>query len=144
MLHCPWDSLGKNTGVGWHFLLQGIFLTQGSNPCLLHCWGTPYQWATWETLSRVKQGLAKPSMEWTVLAFIQPLIKLFHKTHSIILTALSTKAMVSLWPGFLEGWTHGENQLAKWTSRLSLLTVSYFKLTGSQFVTPFRFLGMWS
>ena len=20
--HCPWDSTGKNTGVGWHFLLQ--------------------------------------------------------------------------------------------------------------------------
>ena len=30
------DSPGKNTGVGCHFLLQGIFLTQGSNPCLLH------------------------------------------------------------------------------------------------------------
>ena len=29
------DSPGKNTGVGCHFLLQGIFLTQGSNPCLL-------------------------------------------------------------------------------------------------------------
>ena len=27
---------GKNIGVGYHFLLQGIFLTQGSNPCLLH------------------------------------------------------------------------------------------------------------
>ena len=26
-------SLGKNTGVGSHFLLQGIFPTQGSNPC---------------------------------------------------------------------------------------------------------------
>ena len=26
---------GKNTGVGCHFLLQGIFLTQGLNPCLL-------------------------------------------------------------------------------------------------------------
>ena len=26
---------GKNTGVGCHFLLQGIFLTQGSNACLL-------------------------------------------------------------------------------------------------------------
>ena len=26
-----WDSPGKNTGVGCHFLLQGIFLTQGSN-----------------------------------------------------------------------------------------------------------------
>ena len=34
---CPWDSPGKNTGVGCHFLLQGIFLTQGSNPYLLHC-----------------------------------------------------------------------------------------------------------
>ena len=32
---CPWDFLGKNTGVGYHFLLQGIFPTQGSNPCLL-------------------------------------------------------------------------------------------------------------
>ena len=29
------DSLGKNTGVGCHFLLQGIFLTQGSNSSLL-------------------------------------------------------------------------------------------------------------
>ena len=26
-----WDSPGKNTGVGCHALLQGIFLTQGSN-----------------------------------------------------------------------------------------------------------------
>ena len=29
------DSPGKNTGVGCHALLQGIFPTQGSNPCLL-------------------------------------------------------------------------------------------------------------
>ena len=34
---CPWDSPGKNTGVGCHFILQGIFLTQESNPGLLHC-----------------------------------------------------------------------------------------------------------
>ena len=32
----PWDSPGKNTGVGCYFLLQGIFLTQGSNLHLLH------------------------------------------------------------------------------------------------------------
>ena len=32
---CPWDSPGKNTGVGCHFLLQGILPTQGSNPHLL-------------------------------------------------------------------------------------------------------------
>ena len=36
-LLCPWDFPGKNTGVGCHFLLQEIFLTQGSIPCLLHC-----------------------------------------------------------------------------------------------------------
>ena len=32
----PWDFPGKNTEVGCHFLLQGIFPTQGSNPRLLH------------------------------------------------------------------------------------------------------------
>ena len=36
-LLCPWDSPGKNTGVGYHFLLPGIFPTQGSKPGLLHC-----------------------------------------------------------------------------------------------------------
>ena len=35
-LLCPWDSSGKNTGVGCHVLLQGIPI-QGSNLHLLHC-----------------------------------------------------------------------------------------------------------
>ena len=35
-LLCPWDFPGKNAGVGFHFLLQGIFPTQGLNLCLLH------------------------------------------------------------------------------------------------------------
>ena len=35
-LLCPLDSLGKNTRVGCHFLLQGIFLTQRSNLRLLY------------------------------------------------------------------------------------------------------------
>ena len=34
-LLCPWHFPGENTGVGWHFLLRGIFPTQGSNPSLL-------------------------------------------------------------------------------------------------------------
>ena len=34
-LFCPWDSPGKNAGAGCHFLLQGIFPTQGLNPHLL-------------------------------------------------------------------------------------------------------------
>ena len=36
-LLCPWDFPGKNTGVGGHSLLQGIFQTQGLNRGLLHC-----------------------------------------------------------------------------------------------------------
>ena len=34
---CPWDFPGKSTGVGCHFLLQEIFLTQESNPGFPHC-----------------------------------------------------------------------------------------------------------
>ena len=36
-LLCPSNSLGKNTGIGCHFQLQGIFPTQGLNLGLLHC-----------------------------------------------------------------------------------------------------------
>ena len=35
-LLCPWDFPGTNIGVGCHFLLQGIFPTQGSSADLLH------------------------------------------------------------------------------------------------------------
>ena len=34
-LLCPWDSSGKNAGVGCHFFFQGIFLTQGLNSCFV-------------------------------------------------------------------------------------------------------------
>ena len=41
-IYSPWNSPGHNTGVGGRSLLQGIFLTQGSNPGLLHCrWMDP-------------------------------------------------------------------------------------------------------
>lgn len=40
--------LGKNTGVDCHALLQGIFPTQGSNPCLLTAGGFFTSSATWE------------------------------------------------------------------------------------------------
>ena len=39
MLLCPWNFPSKNTEAGCHFLFQGIFPIQGSNPrllCLLH------------------------------------------------------------------------------------------------------------
>ena len=39
----PWDLPGKHTGVGCHFLLQGIFPTQGSNPGFPHYRQTLYR-----------------------------------------------------------------------------------------------------
>ena len=55
---CLWNSPGKNTGVGCHSLLQGIFPTQVSNLGLLHCrqffffffliiWGTSESLKAW-------------------------------------------------------------------------------------------------
>ena len=70
-LLCPWDSPSKNTRVGSPSLLQGIFLTQGSNPGLLHCkhmlyclshqgspnhyWVSPFK----TTMTKKKQQLKK-------------------------------------------------------------------------------------
>ena len=56
-LLCPWDSPGKNTGVGCHALLQGIFLTLGSNLQLLqllHCRQVLYHWATREAHNNIQ------------------------------------------------------------------------------------------
>ena len=44
------DSPGKNTEVGCHALLQGIFPTQGLNPGLPHCRQTLYHPTTFRTL----------------------------------------------------------------------------------------------
>ena len=58
-LLCPWDFSAKNTGVGCHCLLQGIFLMQGLNPrllCLLHCWWILYHWATGEAQTIKKKN----------------------------------------------------------------------------------------
>ena len=49
----PWDLPGKNTGVGCHFLLQGIFPMQESNPGLLHCRQILYQLTMREAHERV-------------------------------------------------------------------------------------------
>ena len=42
-IYSPWNSPGQNTGVGSLSLLQGIFPTWGSYPCLPHCRWILYQ-----------------------------------------------------------------------------------------------------
>ena len=57
-----WDSPGKNTGVGCHFLLQGICPTQGSNLCLLH-------WQAYFITEPARKTL-KSSWEWKNLQLL--------------------------------------------------------------------------
>ena len=53
----PRDFPSKHTRVGCHFLLQEIFSTQGSDPCLPHCKQVLYCWATREAQSKISPRL---------------------------------------------------------------------------------------
>ena len=52
-LLCPWGFPGKSAGAGCHFLLQGIFPTQGWNPYLLQCGQILHCWATGEACNGI-------------------------------------------------------------------------------------------
>ena len=60
------DCPGKNTGVGCRALLQGIFLTQGLNPGLLHCrqilYCLSHQSASWSVPRDYKVAAAAQSL----------------------------------------------------------------------------------
>ena len=60
---CPWNFPGKNTRVGCHFLLQGIFPTQGSNLYLLH----------WQEDSFTTEQPGKPLNHGTTSEFLSDL-----------------------------------------------------------------------
>ena len=59
---CNPKDYGQNTGVGSLSLLQGIFPTQGSNPCLPHCKGILYQLSHKES-SRILEWVAKSPLQ---------------------------------------------------------------------------------
>ena len=64
-----WDFPGKNPGMGCHFLLQGIFLTQGLNPHLLHYKWILYYWATREA-KWLEQIKSNPPFVWETMNFL--------------------------------------------------------------------------
>ena len=62
---CPWNFLGKNTGVGCHFLLQEIFSTQGLKLYLLLGRPILYHWATLAKYNRgEKSNFGPTSHPW--------------------------------------------------------------------------------
>ena len=78
---CPWSFPGKNTGVGCHFFLQGVFQTQGSDPSLLHCrwifyWlshkGSPTVERVWRKHAREHHGSCWVGQKKVRLSFSVP------------------------------------------------------------------------
>ena len=114
----PWDSAGKNTGMGCHALLQGIFPTQGLNPQLLDLlhWqvgslplvppGKPKIYLYWlcSTACRIL-GL------WPGIKLVPPGVETWNLNHwtarEIHWTSMGTVLHSFLWPQCLsDSWTH--------------------------------------
>ena len=76
-----WDSPGKKTGVGCHALLQGIFLTQGLNPC-------------WQAGSLPLVSPGYPLMRGYCLLICIPILQILK--HFIILLSSFTFGWISM------------------------------------------------
>ena len=66
---CPWNSPGKNTEVGSHSLLQGIFLTQGWNQGLLHRRRVLYCLSPGSPASQAGSLPSEPGVPWIAGGF---------------------------------------------------------------------------
>ena len=81
-LLCPWRFPGKDTRVGCHFLLQGIFLTQGSNPGLLHLLLWQADSLPLSHQGSPLQGRALPESHWSNQAISKSVCSSIHpSTH---------------------------------------------------------------
>ena len=101
-LLCPWDSPGKNTGVGCHTLLQGILPTLGSNLhllCLLHSQVgslplVPPEKPQLNLIRQFKDHLANPTLSAKKddhLAWDSPVILCYTPFHLVIGSFLLSK-----------------------------------------------------
>ena len=98
LLH-PWDSPGKDTGVGCHFLLQGVFPTQGPHLGLLHCRQTLHHLC--------HQGIGKPTAPW------------YSQAASSTIQARPCLASEIKWDSAHSGW-YGLRHSAPWVGPILL------------------------
>ena len=127
------DSPGKNTGVGCHFLLQRIFLTQGSNPGLLHSRQTLYRLSVWIlhavfiiiTVIIIQFLLIHPvlSNPWEIASscfplWLQLISWLKKTTHPSFVVAVQSLSCVQL---FAAPWTETDQASLSFTISWSLL-----------------------
>ena len=109
---CPWDFLGKNTGVGYLFLFQGIFQTQGLSQYLLH----------WQVNSLPLSHLSSPHSPYTKVSWMRP--------PSCLFTIAPHCNADKLWTPFYAMWSG---------PRLPVTSVSYDFCVGHYDLTTLAF-----
>ena len=109
-LLCPWDSPGKNTGVGCRAVLQGIFPTQALKPGVPRCRQMLSHWAT-----LLREVLIAPwDLKWPLHGFTWLLYSSWHESfllgnftllsfYKIVLCHLSPEASVQSLSSFFLG-----------------------------------------
>ena len=120
----PWNSLGQNTGVGSHSLLQGIFPTQGSNPGLLHC-----RWILYQLSHRGSPRI----LEWEAYPFSRGSSQPRNPSRICCIAG-----------EFLTNWAIGEALLPR-LSQYRLLTVYFLELNKLNilYTHPFQMCSLW-
>ena len=110
-LFCPWDSPGKNIGVGCYFLLQGIFLTQGSDNIPYVFWICKWVFFTtsntWEALIYYNPILNK-KIKKRLLILKQGDFPGLSRWPSLITQALEAESC--LWLEAREKWSRGSQR----------------------------------
>ena len=98
-LPCPWDSLGKNTGVGCHFLLQCMKVKSESDVWLLATpWTAAYQAPPSMGFSRQKywSRVPLPSPYWCTVIFNCGFVLHFLDDKWRCLLVICTEALIKL------------------------------------------------
>ena len=87
----------KNTGVGSHSLLQGIFLTQGSNPGLLHCRQILYHLNHKRSLSLLQKERIKRKKWYCFSAILTKKISMLAVIKFPLYKLLQTQPVTDTW-----------------------------------------------
>ena len=105
--YCLWGSCSKNTGVGWHFLLQGTMFCQNSSLC----------------------SICSISFErfWTFLKYIYVYIYIYQYINYLIinslLTYIKTIYIFTCFGCFPAGWTHYASHVTILRTELLALSI---------------------
>ena len=108
----PWNSPGKNTGMGCHALLQVILQSKGSNPGLPHCRQILYHLSHQGSLG-ISYNWAGSNQNSLGVLHIQNLVRLLQRTVGALLCSAYFLSCVWL---FVTPWTVATRLLYPWDS----------------------------